>query len=167
MQWAKIMGSKRVVVFDIDEARLALAKRLGADEVINTIQEGFMEKAISFTGGKGYDYVFETAGNPVTMLMAFEAAANKAHVCYISTPTKDVVFTPKKMELMNRKEFKLTGSWMSYSKKKTLHNVNAKLKLSLALTRFLSRRNAKNAKQDDGNHRNAEIRPQGWYLLML
>ena len=115
MQWAKIMGSKRVVVFDIDEARLALAKRLGADEVVNTVQEGFIEKVMAFTEGKGYDYVFETAGNPVTMLMAFEVAANKAHVCYIGTPTKDVVFTPKKMELMNRKEFKLTGSWMSYS----------------------------------------------------
>jgi L-iditol 2-dehydrogenase len=115
MQWAKIMGAKNVVVFDIDNDRLALAKRLGADAVINTLEEKYMEKAKDFTGGKGYDYVFETAGNPVTMLMAFEAAANKAHVCFIGTPTKEVVFTPHQMELMNRKEFKLTGSWMSYS----------------------------------------------------
>ena len=36
MQWAKIFGSKKVVVFDISDERLDLAKRLGADEVINT-----------------------------------------------------------------------------------------------------------------------------------
>ena len=54
MQWTKIFGSKKVVVFDISEARLELAKRLGADEVINTTEEGFMEKAMAITGGKGY-----------------------------------------------------------------------------------------------------------------
>ena len=115
MQWAKIFGAKKIVVFDIDNDRLALAKKLGADETINTKEKDYMEKAKGVTGSRGFDFVFETAGNPATMLMAFEAAANKAHVCYIGTPTRDVVFKPKQMELMNRKEFRLTGSWMSYS----------------------------------------------------
>ena len=33
-----------------------LAKRLGADYVINTKEEGFMEKAMALTDGKGYLY---------------------------------------------------------------------------------------------------------------
>jgi len=115
MQWAKIFGSKKVVVFDISEERLEMAKRLGADEVVNTLEEGFMEKAKAITGSKGYGYVFETAGQPVTMRMGFELAANKAHVCFIGTPHVDLTFTPAMWENMNRKEFKLTGSWMSYS----------------------------------------------------
>ena len=115
MQWAKIFGSRKVVVFDISEERLALAKRLGADEVINTTKEDFMKTAMDITGGKGYGYVFETAGQVPTMHMAFELAANKAHVCFIGTPHVDLSFTPKQWENMNRKEFKLTGSWMSYS----------------------------------------------------
>ena len=114
MQWAKIYGSKKVVVFDINDKRLALAKKLGADEVINTTRENFMEQAKAITGGKGYGYVFETAGQVPTMQMAFELAANKAHVCFIGTPHKDITFTPRLWENMNRKEFKLTGSWMSY-----------------------------------------------------
>ena len=115
MQWAKIFGSKKVVVFDISEERLELAKRLGADEVINTLEGDFMEKAMAITGGKGYGYVYETAGQVPTMHMAFELAGNKAHVCFIGTPHVDMTFTPKLWENMNRKEFKLTGSWMSYS----------------------------------------------------
>ena len=49
------------------------------------------------------------------MLMAFELAANKAHVCFIGTPHEELSFTQNQWEKMNRKEFKLTGSWMSYS----------------------------------------------------
>ena len=71
MQWTKIFGSKKVVVFDISDERLDLAKRLGADEVINTKEEGYMEKAMAITGGKGYGFVFETAGQVPTMHMAF------------------------------------------------------------------------------------------------
>lgn len=115
LQWAKIFGSQKLVVFDISEERLALAKKLGADEVINTKDENFMEHAKALTNGKGYDFVFETAGAAPTMYMAFELAANKANVCFIGTPHVDLTFSPKMWENMNRKEFKLTGSWMSYS----------------------------------------------------
>lgn len=115
MQWAKIFGSKKVVVFDISDERLELAKRLGADKVVNTTKEDYMKTAMELTGNKGYGYVFETAGQVPTMHMAFELAANKAHVCFIGTPHVDLSFTPAQWENMNRKEFKLTGSWMSYS----------------------------------------------------
>lgn len=115
MQWAKIFGSKKVVVFDISDERLELAARLGADAVVNTTADGYMDAAMALTGGLGYEYVFETAGQPATMYMAFELAGNKSHVCFVGTPHVDLKFTPKMWENMNRKEFKLTGSWMSYS----------------------------------------------------
>ena len=74
-----------------------------------------MEKAKALTGGRGFDDVFEAAGSPVTMKMAFQLAGNKAKLCFIGTPHNDMTFTPAEWENMNRKEFTLTGSWMSYS----------------------------------------------------
>ena len=115
MQWAKIFGARKVVVFDISEERLALAKKLGADEVVNTLEEDYQEKAMAITGGRGYGYVYETAGNTVTIKMGFALAANKARMCCIGTPTKELTFTVSEWENINRKEFYLTGSWMSYS----------------------------------------------------
>ncbi|MDR2157362.1 MAG: galactitol-1-phosphate 5-dehydrogenase [Clostridiales Family XIII bacterium] len=115
MQWAKIFGSKKTVVFDISEERLALAERLGADATINAAEEGFAEKAGALTGGRGFAYVFETAGQVSTMRMAFALAAGKAHLCFVGTPHETLSFDPAVWELMNRKEFRLTGSWMSYS----------------------------------------------------
>ena len=88
---------------------------VAADEVVNTTKENFMEEAMAITGGKGYGFVFETAGQVPTMHMAFELAGNKSHVCFIGTPHVNLEFTPAMWENMNRKEFKLTGSWMSYS----------------------------------------------------
>ena len=115
LQWAKILGAKKVVVFDIVNERLELGSRLGADAGINTLEEGFLDRAMELTGGRGFDYVYETAGNTITMKLAFRLAANKAGVCFIGTPTKELGFTVDEWECMNRKEFTLTGSWMSYS----------------------------------------------------
>ncbi len=114
-QWAKIFGAKEAVVFDIVDERLELGKRLGATAGINTLEEGFMEKAMELTDGRGFDYVYETAGNTITMKLAFQLAANKANVCFVGTPTKELSFSVDEWENMNRKEFNLTGSWMSYS----------------------------------------------------
>lgn len=115
MQWAKIFGAAKVVVFDIANERLELAKELGATGGINTLEEDFMDQAKAMTDGKGFDYVYETAGNTITMKMAFKLAANKAQVCFVGTPTRDLSFSVEEWENMNRKEFTLTGSWMSYS----------------------------------------------------
>ena len=115
MQWATIFGAAKTVVFDIADERLELGKRLGATAGINTLEDGFLDKAKEMTEGRGFDYVFETAGNTTTMKMAFELAANKANICFVGTPTKELSFSVKEWENMNRKEFTLTGSWMSYS----------------------------------------------------
>ncbi len=115
MQWAKIFGAKKVVVFDIVSDRLELAIRLGATNTINTLEADYLQKADEVTEGKGFDYVYETAGNTITMKMAFALAGNKANVCFVGTPTRELNFSVEEWENMNRKEFNLTGSWMSYS----------------------------------------------------
>ena len=114
-QWARIFGAKRVFVFDIDDDRLDLARRLGADVTVNTLEPNFKQSVMQQTGGRGFSFVYETAGVDVTMKLAFDLAANKAGVCFIGTPTKDLLLPPKQLESMLRKEFNLTGSWMSYS----------------------------------------------------
>lgn len=114
-QLCKAFGAVKVVVFDIDEDRLALAKRMGADETVNTQEPDFLEKAMAITGGHGYDWLFEVAGQPATMQMAFELAASKAHVSFIGFPHVPVTFQPRLWEQLNLKELTLTGSRMSYN----------------------------------------------------
>jgi L-iditol 2-dehydrogenase len=115
LQWAKILGARKVAAFDIEAQRLELAKKLGADAVFNTNSETLYKDTADFTHGRGFEELFETAGQNVTMNLAFELAANKANVCFIGTSSRDLSFPWNLFEKMNRKEFHLTGSWMSYS----------------------------------------------------
>lgn len=115
LQWTRIMGANFVCVADIKQERLELAKEFGADFVINTTDQNFIEKVNEITKGKGFKYVYETAGSVDTIRLSFELVSNKGHVCLIGTPTKEVTFSPQLFEKINRKEFHLTGSWMSYS----------------------------------------------------
>jgi L-iditol 2-dehydrogenase len=110
MEWARIFGAKNIAVFDILDERLAIAKRLGADTVVNTRNEGFIEDIRS-----GYGYVFETAGHPDAIRLGFDlVSAGGTYTC-IGTPSAPVTFEWKLWEQMNRKEFYMTGTWMSYS----------------------------------------------------
>jgi L-iditol 2-dehydrogenase len=114
-QLAKIFGAKKIVVFDNDESRLKILQRLGIDAVINTDNPEYYNCSMDLTEGKGFGFVFEAAGQPTTMNIAFSIAATKAGVCFIGTPHVGLTFSPEIWELMNRKEFQLKGSWMSYS----------------------------------------------------
>lgn len=114
-QFARIYGAARVVVLDIQDERLELARALGADDVVNSAEPDYLKKAMALTGGRGFDYVYCTSGAPVTVKMSFALAANKAQVCFIGTPTKEITFSVDEWEQLNRKEAVITGSWMSYS----------------------------------------------------
>ena len=115
LQWARIFGARRVAVFDIDPDRLKLAEKYGADFTVNSLEEGFQEKVQQITGGKGFQYVYETAGAEAAMKSVFEIAGSKARVCLVGTPVREITCTPRLLENIHRKEFLLTGSWMSYS----------------------------------------------------
>lgn len=116
IQWAKLLGARSIAAFDIAKDRLDFALRMGATAAFDTREEDFDVLARKGTlGGAGFGAVFDVSGCEATIHAAFRLAANCAHVCIIGTPVKDVSFTKQMWELMNRKEFRLTGSWMSYS----------------------------------------------------
>lgn len=114
-QFAKLYGAARLVVLDVQRERLELARSLGADAVVDSSEEGWLDEALKLTGGRGFDYVYGTAGAVPTIKMPFDLVANKGYVCYIGTPTREISFSVDEWEKINRREFTLTGSWMSYS----------------------------------------------------
>ena len=115
LQWARIFGASDLTAINRSRGKLEIARRLGADYTLSTLDEDYYEKAMEITGGKGFDYIFDATGNEAAMKESFRLAANKATICMIGTPKNSISFTVKEWENINRKEFYLTGSWMSYS----------------------------------------------------
>lgn len=115
VQIAKAQGAKNITAVVRNNKYDALAYKSGADNIINTSNADWLEQIDEITEGHGFDFIYETAGSADTIRRSFEIAANKAHICLIGTPKKSVIFEPELWEKINRKEFYLTGSWMSYS----------------------------------------------------
>ena len=115
IQWARIFGAAGITAVNRSRERLPLAAKLGANQTVSTLDEDWIDQLMGVTGGKGYDYIFDCTGNADSMKNTFRLAANKAEICMVGTPKKELNFTVSEWEQMNRKEFHLTGSWMSYS----------------------------------------------------
>ncbi|MFM8333806.1 MAG: zinc-binding dehydrogenase [Candidatus Methylumidiphilus sp.] len=64
IQLAKIHGARVITTVGSDE-KAALARRLGADEVVNHNEVDFAAAVNELTGGKGADVVFDTVGSEV------------------------------------------------------------------------------------------------------
>jgi 2-desacetyl-2-hydroxyethyl bacteriochlorophyllide A dehydrogenase len=69
---AKLRGAK-VIAIDLVEARLEMAKKMGADTIVTPSIAA--EKMKEQTGEKGVDYVIECSGNPKSYDLAFSALA--------------------------------------------------------------------------------------------
>jgi L-iditol 2-dehydrogenase len=90
-QCAKKQGAATVVVADVDDAKLAVARRLGADVIINTKKENAVEVVKALTDGVGADVVVEAAGSESSFNMASEMIKhNGVFVFYswVTTPIK-------------------------------------------------------------------------------
>lgn len=61
-QCSKLKGAWQVIVVDVLEGKLELAKKLGADVVINSKEEDPVARVKSLSGGQGADVVVEVAG---------------------------------------------------------------------------------------------------------
>src|SRR3954471_3866181 len=68
---ARHAGAAEIVITDVADAPLALARRLGADEGVNVAKQG--ERMSLFQAEKGYfDVMFEASGNPAALRQGIE-----------------------------------------------------------------------------------------------
>lgn len=114
-QWAKLWGARTVTAIDVNAHRLEVAKEVGATHVINASEEDLKCRAQEITEGRGFGWVFETAGQNITQRQALELAGVGGAVTLIGTSHRDLSFPAATFECLNRKELTLSAAWMSYS----------------------------------------------------
>ena len=73
---------RRVIAVDVFGARLALAKHLGASDVVNAQEVEAVEQVRLLTGGAGADVCIEAAGRPETALACFAAVRTAGTVVF-------------------------------------------------------------------------------------
>jgi threonine dehydrogenase-like Zn-dependent dehydrogenase len=68
---------------DVDDNKLEMARRLGAQHTINSAAEDVAERVADITDGEGVDVSVEAAGAPATYRMALELTASAGRVVCI------------------------------------------------------------------------------------
>jgi threonine 3-dehydrogenase len=87
---AKACGSSTVFATETNEARRAMAKKMGADVVINPAAEDAVKRILSETGGTGIDALLEMSGNPQAIQQGFQALRAGGRASLLGIPTENV-----------------------------------------------------------------------------
>lgn len=98
---------KKIVVADILDNRLALAKEYGADAVVNTKTQSLEEFTKEFTDGRGFDVCIEACGAPETFLNCIDCAAFAANIILIGNGKRETNFVHS---IILKKELNIHGS---------------------------------------------------------
>ena len=83
-QVAKGMGAEQVMVTDVSDYRLELAKKCGADVAVNTRNEEFGAAMVKHLGPDKADVIYDCAGNNITMNQAIRCARKGSTIILVA-----------------------------------------------------------------------------------
>jgi L-iditol 2-dehydrogenase len=113
--FAQLAGALRVLVVGAPAARLEAAKRLGAEDTLDVLQEREGAARVRFvlerTGGRGADVVIEASGNPAAVVEGLEMVRDAGRYVVVGqyTDAGDATLNPHRH--LNRKHVTLLGCW--------------------------------------------------------
>jgi threonine 3-dehydrogenase len=87
---AKACGTSRVFATETNEARRAMAKKMGADVVMNPAAEDAVKRILGETDGTGVDALLEMSGNPQAIQQGFKALRAGGRASLLGIPPENV-----------------------------------------------------------------------------
>lgn len=109
---AKAMGA-RVLIADMLQNRLDLAKQFGADGIVNVKENTLHTVCDDFTNGNGFDVCVEACGAPETFLNCIDEAACGANIILIGNGKRETTFVHS---IILKKELNIFGSRNAFTK---------------------------------------------------
>jgi L-galactonate 5-dehydrogenase len=104
---AAVRKGATVIVTDIDDGKLALARRFGAQVTIHSTRQDVLEEVERLTNGEGVNVAIEAVGLPQTYCLAVDAVCYAGRIVYIGYAKKGVTFDTTHFV---RKELDIRGS---------------------------------------------------------
>lgn len=108
VQLIKLKTPKKVVVLDVNEKRLEIARELGADIVLNPLEHDIHKEVRSLTDGYGCDVYIEATGSPAGVTQGLEMIRKLGRFIQFSVFAKDT--TTDWSIIGDKKELDIRGS---------------------------------------------------------
>lgn len=87
---AQFYAPAEIIMIDVDDARLGLARQFGATHTINSADGNAAEAVMALTGGRGVDTAIEAVGVPATFLLCEELVGPGGVIANIGVHGKKV-----------------------------------------------------------------------------
>lgn len=107
LQLLKLVGASPIIITDVNEFRLNVARKLGADITLNPEREDITD-AISRMNISGVDVAFEAVGIQSTVNQVLEIVKNRGTCILIGNSQRDVTIN---MQNIVTRELRLFGSY--------------------------------------------------------
>ncbi len=112
-QWARAMGARSVLLFDILPAKLELARRMGFSGVFDSRSADPVKVINEQTAGEGAHIAIEAAGVPATLNAAISVTRRGGATVMLGNPSGDAAIPAKLISQAMRREIDLAGTWNS------------------------------------------------------
>ncbi|MGD0634724.1 MAG: zinc-dependent alcohol dehydrogenase family protein [Beijerinckiaceae bacterium] len=102
---AQFYAPAKIIMIDLDDKRLAIAKKFGATSCINSVKRDAVEAVMELTGGAGVDTAIEAVGFPATFELCQKLVAPGGTIANIGVHGKQA---PLHLELLWDKNITIT-----------------------------------------------------------
>jgi len=112
LQLVKRTGAGRVVVVEVNDIRLKLAEKLGADLTVNPSKENVAEAVNSFLKGKGVEAAIDAAGGPTPLTLALNCLEPGGRLLVFGVASESDIWSIKPYNIY-RRELTIIGSFIN------------------------------------------------------
>lgn len=107
IQLLKLAGCGKIITFDLEQERLALALKLGATHAFKAGDVNIPEEVKNLTGGRGADIGFEVVGNSPVLNTVIDSVRKGGQVTLVGNVSKEVNLP---LQTVVTRQLKLQGS---------------------------------------------------------
>jgi L-iditol 2-dehydrogenase len=94
LEAVKALGAGQIIMVDVIASRLALARQMGATQVVNPKEENLLNRVKELTNGEGSHFVFETAGTAPTVRQTVDVVRDGGSVILVGLPSEAEIPMP-------------------------------------------------------------------------
>lgn len=98
---AQLYSPSQIIMIDMDDNRLAMAKEIGATHTINSGKDDAIKKVMEMTNGRGVDVAIEAVGIEATWDICQHIVKEGGHLANVGVHGKSVSFALEKLWIKN------------------------------------------------------------------
>lgn len=110
---AKAKGAAKIILADVEQDRLDLAGKCGADHLVNSKTVDLVQEVMSITKGEGVDVAIAACSVPVAQSQGLQVLKKGGRLSLFAGLPKDHSVNPLDMNLVHYREISVYGAYAS------------------------------------------------------